>query len=208
MGVRAPLLGRGQSDYIDRSLQPPGAYPVGVGPGKGSGAGLLLRRRVNYILAMAMKTLEYLRGISAEDCQRLRARGIWHTNQLLHVTTLAIDRERLSAHTGISPDRLLEFGRQCAMLEISGMEQYLPILRRLAITSLKTLKRCDAEALHRQVVESVGLMGAPSLPMVQYWISQARTCDTMEDPEGLPAELESPALVGTPVDAQHTEPGL
>ena len=154
---------------------------------------------------MAMKTLEYLRGISAEDCRRLRARGIRHTNQLLHATTLEIDRDRLSARTGISEDRLLEFGRQCAMLEISGLEPYLPIVRRMGITGLKQLKRSEPLELHRRIVEAVGLMGAPSFSTVQYWISQARTCDTMEEPgEGEPAQLESPALLGTPVDAQHT----
>jgi hypothetical protein len=144
---------------------------------------------------MAMKTLEYLRGISEDDCRRLRARGIRHTNQLLHVVTLEIDRKRLSARSGISEDRLLEFGRQCAMLEISGMERYLPIIRRLGITHLKQLKRAEAGDLHEKVVDAVGLAGAPSLTMVQYWISQARTCDTLEDPAGTPAQLESPNLV-------------
>jgi hypothetical protein len=142
-----------------------------------------------------MKTLEYLRGISADDCRRLRARGIRHTNQFLHAVTLEIDRERLSAKSGISADRLLEFGRQCAMLEISGMERYLPVIRRLGITHLKQLKRTEAEDLHEKVVDAVGLAGAPSLTMVQYWISQARTCDTLEDPAGTPAQLESPNLV-------------
>jgi hypothetical protein len=142
-----------------------------------------------------MKTLEYLRGISADDCRRLRARGIRHTNQLLHVVTLEIDRKRLSSRTGISEDRLLEFGRQCAMLEVSGMERYLPVIRRLGITHLKQLKRVEAEDLHEKVVDAVGLAGAPSLTMVQYWISQARTCDTLEDPAGTPAQLESPSLV-------------
>lgn len=152
---------------------------------------------------MAMKTLEYLRGISPEDCRRLRARGIRHTNQLLHVVTLQIDRERLSAKTGISEPRLLEFGRQCAMLEISGMEPFMPVVRRLGITSLKQLKRSEPEELQAKVVEAVGLMGAPSVPMVQYWVSQARTIDTLEEPgEGEPAQLESPALLGTPIDAQ------
>ena len=95
-----------------------------------------------------MKTLEYLRGISDDDCRRLRSRGIRHTNQLLHTVTLEIDRQRLSARIGISEDRLLEFGRQCAMLEISGMERYLPIIRRLGITHLKQLKSTEAEDLH------------------------------------------------------------
>ena len=158
---------------------------------------------------MAMKTLEYLRGISAEDCRRLRARGIRHSNQLLHAVELQIDRERLSRRTGISEERLLEFGRQCAMLEISGMEPYLPIVRRLGITGLKQLKRTDPNELQAKITEAVGLMGAPSVPMVQYWVSQARTCDTMEEPgEGEPAQLESPALLGVPVDAEHTDPAL
>jgi hypothetical protein len=140
---------------------------------------------------MAMKTLEYLRGISAEDCRKLRARGIRHTNQLLHVVTLDIDRQRLSSRTGISPERLLEFGRQCALLEISGMERFVPIVRRLGITSLKILKQMDSDELHAKVVDAVGLAGAPSLSMVQYWISQARTCDTLEEPEATPAQSES-----------------
>ncbi|HZU17170.1 MAG TPA: DUF4332 domain-containing protein [Candidatus Dormibacteraeota bacterium] len=147
---------------------------------------------------MAMRTLEYLRGISAEDCRKLRSRGIRHTNQLLHAVTLEIDRERLSARTGISPERLLEFGRQCAMLEISGMERYLPVLRRLGITGLKLLKRADPAQLHARIVDAVGLAGAPSLQMVQYWVSQARTCDTLEEPDALPAQVESPNLLDRP----------
>src|SRR3984893_2426579 len=85
---------------------------------------------------MALKTLEYLRGISPEDCRRLRARGIRHSNQLLHATTLEIDRQRLSAKTGISEARLYEVGRQWAMLEISGMDPSLPVVRRLAFPGL------------------------------------------------------------------------
>jgi hypothetical protein len=142
-----------------------------------------------------MKTLEYLRGISGDDCRRLRARNIRHTNQLLHAVTLEIDRRWLSGKTGISEERLLEFGRQCAMLEVSGMERYLPIVRRLGITHLKQLKRVDAEDLHRKLVDALGLQGAPSLTMVQYWVGQARTCDTLEDPAGSPAQVESPNLL-------------
>jgi len=153
---------------------------------------------------MAMKTLEYLRGISPHDGRKLRERGILNTNQLLHATMLDIDRHRLSSRTGISPERLLELGRQCAMLEISGMERYLPVIRRLGITSLKELKRADSEDLHAKVVDAVGLAGSPSLTMVQYWISQSRTCDTMEDPEGAPAQWESPALLTTSPEATRT----
>jgi Domain of unknown function (DUF4332) len=153
---------------------------------------------------MAMKTLEYLRGISAEDCRKLRQRGIRHTNQLLHTTTLEIDRQRLSGRTGISEDRLLEFARQCALLEISGMERYLPIIRRLGITSLKLLKRVDPARLHVQVVDAVGMAGAPARTMVQYWVSQARTCDTLEEPDELPAQRDSPNLLTTTPEAART----
>jgi hypothetical protein len=147
---------------------------------------------------MAMKTLEYLRGISPDDSRKLRERGILHTNQLLHAVTLDIDRQRLSSRTGISPDRLLEFGRQCALLEVSGMERYLPVIRRLGITSLKELKHADSEDLHAKVVDAVGLAGSPSRSMVEYWVSQARMIDTMEEPEATPAQWDSPALFTNP----------
>jgi hypothetical protein len=133
------------------------------------------------------RTLEYLRGISGDDVRRLRSRGIQHTNQLLHRTSLAIDRERLSKKTGISTDRLLEFAHQCTLLEVSGMVRFLPVVRRLGINSMKDLRAQDAKELHRRVVEAVGLAGAPSLSDVQYWISQATALDIIEEPDPIPS---------------------
>jgi hypothetical protein len=129
------------------------------------------------------RTLEYLRGISDDDVSRLRARGIQHTNQLLHRTSLGIDRERLSKRTGISAERLLEFAHQCTLLEVSGMDRCLPIVRRLGINSMKDLRGQDARVLHSSLVDAVGLAGAPSFPDVQYWISQATALDIIEEPE-------------------------
>jgi hypothetical protein len=134
------------------------------------------------------RTLEYLSGISDDDVQRLRSRGIHHTNQLLHRTSLAIDRERLSRRTGISPDRLLEFAHQCTLLEVSGMERWVSLVRRLGINSMKDLRAQDAKELHAKLVEAIGLAGAPSLSDVQYWISQATALDIVEEPERETAE--------------------
>ena len=133
------------------------------------------------------RTLEYLRGMSDEDVARLRARGINHTNQLLHRTSLAIDRERLSRRTGLSTDRLLEFAHQCTLLEVSGMERCLPVVRRLGIDSMKELRRQDAVELHATILDAVGLSGAPTLSDVQYWISQTTALDIVEEPERKPA---------------------
>ncbi len=136
---------------------------------------------------MAMyRTLEYLRGISDDDVKRLRSRGIKHTNQLLHRTSLGIDRERLSKKTGISQERLLEFVNQCTLLEVSGMTRFLPVIRRLGIDSMKDLRAQDAADLHDKVVGAIGLAGAPSLSDVQYWISQATALDIVEEPETRP----------------------
>lgn len=129
------------------------------------------------------RTLEYLRGISADDVARLRARGIQHTNQLLHRTSLGIDRERLSKKTGISTDRLFEFVNQCTLLEVSGMNHFLPIIRRLGIESMGDLRAQEARALHGKLVDAVGLAGAPSFSDVQYWISQATALDIVEAPQ-------------------------
>src|ERR1700694_2870047 len=129
------------------------------------------------------RTLEYLRGISGDDVRRLRSRGIHHTIQLLHRTSLGIDRERLSKRTGISTDRLLEFSHQCTLLEVSGMDRSLPVIRRLGIDSMKALRAQDAQELHAKLVDAIGLGGAPSFSDVQYWISQATALEIVEEPE-------------------------
>lgn len=132
------------------------------------------------------RTLEYLPGMTDDDVERLRSRGIRHTNQLLHRTSLGIDRDRLAKKTGISADRLLEFCHQCTMLEVSGMDRWLPLVRRLGINSMKDLRAQDAPALHAKLVEAIGLAGAPGLSDVQYWISQATALDIIEEPEKAP----------------------
>jgi hypothetical protein len=134
------------------------------------------------------RTLEYLSGISDDDVQRLRSRGINHTNQLLHRTSLAIDRERLAKKTGISPDRLLEFAHQCTLLEVSGMERWVSLVRRLGINSMKDLRAQDPKELHAKLVEAIGLAGAPSRSDVQYWISQATALNIVEEPEKAASE--------------------
>jgi hypothetical protein len=133
------------------------------------------------------RTLEYLRGISDDDVKRLRARGIRHTNQLLHRTSLAIDRDRLSQRTGITPERLYEFANQCTLLEVSGLDRFLPVIRRLGINSMKALRAQDPKRLHRDVLDAIGLAGAPSFSDVEYWISQATALDIVEEPEPVTA---------------------
>jgi hypothetical protein len=141
---------------------------------------------MNILYQSMYRTLEYLRGISSKDVSRLRARGINHTIQLLHATSLDIDRKRLSKKTAISQERLLEFAHQCTLLEVSGMVRFLPLIRRFGINSLKDLRAQDAKELHARVVDAVGLAGAPSRSDVEYWISQATALDIVEEPESLP----------------------
>ena len=143
------------------------------------------------------RALEYLRGISADEATQLRHRGIRNTNQLLHATSLEIDRDTVARKTGISEPRLLEFANQAALLEVSGLDGYIPVLRRLGITSQKALKRADAADLYAKLLEAVGFGAAPALSEVEYWISQVRSIDVIEEPGdiSLPAQLESPSLL-------------
>lgn len=132
------------------------------------------------------RTLEYLRGISDSDVGRLRAAGIRHTNQLLHRTSIDIDRQRLSKRTGISTDRLLGFAHQCTLMEVSGMERHLQTVRRFGIETVKDLRAQDADDLHARLADAIGLAGAPSRSDVQYWISQSTGLDIIEEPEPTP----------------------
>ncbi len=135
------------------------------------------------ILCKVYRTLEYLNGISDQDVRRLRSAGIRHTNQLLHRTSLDIDRKRLSRKTGITAARLFEFANQCTLLEVSGMDRWIPLMRRLGISSMKDLRAQDPGDLHTKLVEAIGLAGAPTLSAVQYWIGQSSGLDIVEEPE-------------------------
>lgn len=153
-----------------------------------------------------MRTLEYLRGITPEETRRLRKLGVRNTLELLHVTSLIIDRERVEARTGIPQPRLLEFAHQSALLEISGADRFIPVLRRLGVTSQKDLKKADPADLHARLVDATGPTTAPTRGDIEYWISQARSIDVIEDdldPEP-PVQVSSPSLLGTPPDAQST----
>src|SRR5579862_6643955 len=112
---------------------------------------------VNILCLVVYRTLEYLNGITDGDVERLRGRGIQHTNQLLHRTSLEIDRERLSKRVGISIARLYEFANQCTLLEVSGMDRFLPVVRRLGIASMKGLRAQQAVELHAKIIDAVGL---------------------------------------------------
>ena len=135
------------------------------------------------ILCPVYRTLEYLSGISQDDVGRFHSVGIRHTNQLLHRASLAIDRDRLSKRTGVSRDRLFEFVNQCTLLEVSGMDRWIQLVRRLGVNSMRDLRAQDAGAFHAKLAEAIGLAGGPSLSEVQYWISQATALDIVEDPE-------------------------
>src|SRR5260370_30448372 len=88
--------------------------------------------------------------------------------------------------TGISTDRRYEFVNQCTLLEVSGMDHFLPIIRRLGIESMQDLRAQDARALHNKVVDAVGLAGAPSFSDGPYSISHATPPDTAQTPRPTP----------------------
>lgn len=130
-----------------------------------------------------MLPLEHLRGISEDECRRLRALAVFHTNQLIHVTTLVEDRRRLGERTGIPEERLLALGRQAALIEVSGLERHRRVVMRLGVTSLRELREQDPVAFQLRIREAVGDAHAPSLSEVQYWISQAKQIDVLEEPD-------------------------
>jgi hypothetical protein len=129
-----------------------------------------------------MKPLEYLDGITEEECDRLRRLGVRHTNQLIHATTLVIDRERIARRAGIPVERLYVLGQQASLMEISGLRRHLRVVMKLGVSTLRQLGAADPADLHQLLVETLGV-SAPSPSDVEYWVSQARCIDVVEDPE-------------------------
>ncbi|MGH7902764.1 MAG: DUF4332 domain-containing protein [Candidatus Dormibacteraceae bacterium] len=156
------------------------------------------------LLLALMRTLEYLRGVAPDECRRLRAIGIRHTNQLLHATNLEADRNTVARRTGIPPPRMLDLCQQCELLEISGMTQHLPVLRRLGVTTLGALRGAEAADLHRRLVAATGPAAAPTPGDVQYWISQARAIDIIEEDGGPDARWSSPSVLAGAPEATRT----
>ncbi len=143
--------------------------------------------------------LAYIAGIAKQETEALEALGIAHTNQLLHLTSVGIDRQRVCARTGISPDRLCEFARQCSLMEVTGILPYLRYLPQVGINGPKDLRRADPLALQKGLERAVGPHRAPTTQMVEYWISQERSIDVLEeDGEMAPASLSSPSVFGQP----------
>jgi hypothetical protein len=56
------------------------------------------------------------------------------------------------------------------------------------------LRTQDPAKLHHRIVEAVGLGGAPTLSMVEYWVSQARSIDMIEEEERDSVLNVSPSL--------------
>src|SRR5437764_8666179 len=102
-----------------------------------------------------MKRLEYLDGITEEECDRLRRLGVRHTNQLIHATTLVIDRERIARRAGIPVERLYALGQQASLMEISGLQRYLRVLMRLGLSTLRQLAATDSADFHRRLVDTL-----------------------------------------------------
>ncbi|MDQ6918548.1 MAG: DUF4332 domain-containing protein, partial [Candidatus Dormibacteraeota bacterium] len=116
-----------------------------------------------------MKRLEYLHGITDQECDLLRKLGVRHTNQLVHATTLVIDRKRIERRCGIPEERLYALGQQASLMEISGLQRHLRVVMRLGVSTLRQLAGADPADLHRQLVEAIGI-GAPTTSDVQYWV--------------------------------------
>src|ERR1700716_4051242 len=129
-----------------------------------------------------MKRLEYLDGVTDEECELLRKLGFMHPNQLIHATPLVIDRERIEKRCGIPEERLYALGQQASLMEISGLQRHLRVVMRLGVSTLRQLGETDPAELHGQLVDAVGV-GAPTPSDVQYWVSQARYINVVEDHE-------------------------
>ena len=67
-------------------------------------------------------------------------------------------------------------------MEISGLTRHLRVVTRLGTTTLRQLGAAEPAELHRKLIEVLGV-NAPTLSEVEYWVSQAKYIDVVEEPE-------------------------
>ena len=110
-----------------------------------------------------MKRLEYLHGITDQECDLLRALGVRHTNQLVHATTLVIDRERIERRCGSPRSGSTPSASRPRSWRSQACSAISRVLMRLGVSTLRQLAETDPAELHRQLVEATGV-GAPPGP--------------------------------------------
>jgi predicted flap endonuclease-1-like 5' DNA nuclease len=119
-----------------------------------------------------------LRGISAEQTEKLAAQQITNTDHLLEKAGAAANRRSLASATGIAEKELLELVNRADLSRINGVgRQYANLLEDAGVDSIPELAQRNATnllAALEKAAEASGITRKPRLEDVEDWVKQAK----------------------------------
>jgi predicted flap endonuclease-1-like 5' DNA nuclease len=127
-----------------------------------------------------MPSLIEIEGIGPASAEKLAAKGLKTTDDLLKAGATAKGREELAAATGLSGDRILRWTNQADLFRINGVgEQYADLLEAAGVDTVPELARRRADnltvAMAKANQEKNLVRRLPTESMVESWIEAAKT---------------------------------
>jgi len=123
--------------------------------------------------------LNQLKGMTLELEDKLRARGIYNSDQLVEAARTPADREALAEYAGVDTRVILELANRSDLARIKGIGGvFSDLLEHAGVDTVKELATRNPDNLHLKLLETnakKNLAGrVPTLEMVTNWIAQAK----------------------------------
>jgi len=123
--------------------------------------------------------LGQLKGMTTELEDKLRAQGIYNSDQLLAAVRTPADRKALAEKAGVETRVVLELANRCDLARVKGIGGvFSDLLEHAGVDTVKELATRNPDNLHLKILEvnaAKNLSGrVPTLLMVRGWIDQAK----------------------------------
>jgi hypothetical protein len=130
--------------------------------------------------------------------ERLEKQGIFTTGILLEVSETPTRRQYLADHVGASPVQVMEWRDEGLMLNLAdfGPTEHV-LLMQAGFPGLESILRTDLETFKARIHRAAGQLKIepPSDLTITGWWEQARTLETLPDPEPVPPPADPAGAV-------------
>lgn len=125
-----------------------------------------------------------IEGIGATYAETLSGAGLKTTDDLLKSAGSATGRKNLSASTGITEEKILEWVNRADLMRINGVgSEYGDLLEASGVDTVVELGTRNAANLHAKMLEvnteKQLVRRTPTLADVEKWVAEAKTLERM-----------------------------
>ena len=130
------------------------------------------------------KAIGDMRGMTADIQEKLTAKGIKDSNQLLELVCKPADRKKLAAELGVETSVVLNLANRADLARVTGIGTvYADLLEKAGVDTVKELAMRKPENLHAKMEEVNASdkisQRMPLLAEVQNWVEQSKELPKM-----------------------------